>query len=273
MHPTTGRSFIPKPPSLQPTPKQFMNKVIALFNQSGGVGKSTLTMNVGYHLSQRQQSVLLIDMDPQGSLTTFMGVDTVALSQTIYDSILDSQPLAIHSQIHAVDLVPANLNLSAAEMELVVAEMREVRLRDALEPVRNRYNFILVDCPPSLGVLSYISLVAATDILIPIETQYKAFCGTELLLNTIARIRSRANPQLRIAGFVPTRYDGRNSQDSRTFEAIETQLSPLGQVYPPIPRSTAFADATENNLPLAIYSPRHPALAVLDEIACDLESL
>lgn len=250
-----------------------MSRVIALFNQSGGVGKTTLTMNLGYQLAQRNHKVLLVDLDPQASLTTFMGLDPVILNQTIYDSIIHGQPISIHSDIYGIDLAPANINLSAAEMELVVAEMREVRLKDALSPVEDHYDFILIDCPPSLGVLSYISLVAAGYLLVPIETQYKAFCGTELLLNTVARIQGRANPKLKILGFLPTRFDSRNSQDLRTLQAIQEQLAASGIIYPPIPRSTGFADASEQNLPLGKYNPKHPALHVLDEIATSLEAL
>lgn len=250
-----------------------MSKIIALFNQSGGVGKSTLTMNLGYHLALRKRKVLLVDMDPQGSLTTFMGLDVMELKQTVYESVVHGEPLFIHHSIHNMDLVPANINLSAAEMELVVAEMREVRLKDALTPVLSHYDFILIDCPPSLGVLSYISLIAATHVLVPIETQYKAFCGTELLLSTLSRIRQRANRHLKIAGFIPTRYDLRISQDERTLQAIKEQLSSSGKVYPPIPRSTVFADASEKNVPVAMYSKKHPSLKVLDQIVQSLEEL
>jgi chromosome partitioning protein len=122
-------------------------------------------------------------------------------------------------------------------------------------------------------VLSYISLVAATHILVPIETQYKAFCGTELLLNTVSRIRARANRKLTISGFIPTRYDSRNSQDERTLHAIQEQLTPVATVYPPISRSTGFADASEQNLPLAKYNPKHPGVTVLNQIAQSLEAL
>ncbi len=250
-----------------------MSKVIALFNQSGGVGKTTLTMNLGYQLTERGHRVLLVDMDPQASLTTFMGLDPIELKQTIYDAVMHGEPIAIHRNIYGIDLVPANITLSAAEMELVVAEMREVRLKDALEPITGEYDFILIDCPPSLGVLSYVSLVAATYILVPIETQYKAFCGTELLLSTVSRIRSRANKRLQIAGFIPTRYDSRNSQDERTLQAINDQLASVGKVYPPISRSTGFADASEHNMPLSKHSPRHPGVAVLNQIAQSLEAL
>lgn len=135
------------------------SKVIALFNQSGGVSKSTLTMNLGYHLQSLSKRVLLIDMDPQGSLTLFMGLEPSELQETIYDSIIGEQPLKIHEIVKGLDLVPANIKLSGAELELVMADMRDVRLDDALKPVKNQYDFILIDCPPSLGLLSYITLV------------------------------------------------------------------------------------------------------------------
>jgi chromosome partitioning protein len=250
-----------------------LTRIITLFNQSGGVGKSSLAMNLAYHLQERKHRVLLIDMDPQGSLTTFMGLDPTALEQTVYNSILHSAPLPIQNQIHGIDLAPANINLSAAELELVVADMRDIRLKEALEPIVNQYDFILIDCPPSLGLLSYISLVAATHVLVPIQTQYKAFCGTELLLNTVARVRSRPNRKLAIAGFIPTMYDGRNIQDARTLEAIQQQLAKVGVVYPPIPRSTAFADASEDHVPLAVYNRKHPAIPILKKIAQGLDKL
>jgi chromosome partitioning protein len=250
-----------------------LSKVIALFNQSGGVGKTSLAMNLAYHITERKKRVLLIDMDPQGSLTTFMGLDASDLKQTVYESILHTKPLFIHSDIHGIDLAPANITLSSAELELVVADMRDIRLKEAIEPVLDKYDFILIDCPPSLGLLSYISLVASTHVLVPIQTQYKAFCGTELLLSTVARVRSRPNRKLAIAGFIPTMYDGRNIQDARTLDAISEQLKQVGQVFPAIPRSTAFADASEDHVPLAVYNRKHPAVTTLKKIAASLEKL
>ena len=250
-----------------------MTCVITLFNQSGGVGKSSLAMNLAYHIQERNRKVLVVDMDPQSSLTVFMGLDPTSLTKTVYDSILHSSPLPIHENIHGIDLAPANINLSAAELELVVADLRDMRLKEALEPILDQYDFILIDCPPSLGLLSYISLVASTHVLVPIQTQYKAFCGTELLLNTVARVRSRPNKKLQIAGFIPTMYDGRNVQDARTLQAIKEQLQKVGVVYPPIPRSTAFADASEDHVPLAMLNRKHPAVPILKKIASRLEKI
>lgn len=126
-------------------------RIIALFNQAGGVAKSTLTQNLGYHLAKREHRVLLIDIDPQASLTKFMGLVPSQLQKTIADAIIDEQPLPIHDGIHGMDLVPANRVLSRAEMQLVSAAMRELRLKEAVESVLDDYDFILVDCPPSLG--------------------------------------------------------------------------------------------------------------------------
>jgi chromosome partitioning protein len=172
-----------------------------------------------------------------------------------------------------MDLVPSNINLSGAEIELVSALMRELRLKEALNPYLSNYDFILIDCPPSLGILTIISLVAATHVLVPIQTQFKAFQGTDLLLNTIARLRKSANKNLAIAGFVPTMYDARTAQETRTYQAIQEQLSPLATVFEPIPKSIAFADATEQRMPLAVYKPKHPAVKIIKKISSQLEKL
>jgi chromosome partitioning protein len=250
-----------------------MTKIIALFNQSGGVGKTTLTMNLGYHLGQKKNRVLLVDIDPQASLTTFMGLEPEELEQTIYESVVGEEPIQIIEQINGLDLVPANINLSAAELELVSSLMREVRLKNALANIADKYDFILIDCPPSLGILTVLGLVAATHVLVPIQTQFKSFQGTDLLLNTVARLRKAANRQLKIAGFIPTMFDGRTAQETRTYNAIVEQLSPLATVYEPIPRSIVFPDASEKRLPLAIHQPKHPAVSVMKKIVNSLEQL
>ncbi len=248
-------------------------KIIALFNQAGGVAKTTLTHNLGYHISQRQHRVLLIDIDPQASLTKFMGLNPAELEKTVADAIIDEQPLPIHKNIDGMDLSPSNRILSTAEMQLVSAEMRDLRLKDALEPVLDTYDFILLDCPPSLGLLSYISLVAATHVLVPVETHVKAFEGTNELLQTVTRVKNRANRKLEIAGFVPTRYDRRNSADIRTLGAMQSQLESFGKIFPPIPRATAFVDASEERKPLALYDSKHSVIPLLESLAEGMESL
>ncbi|NDJ25554.1 AAA family ATPase [Nostoc sp. B(2019)] len=249
-------------------------RIIALFNQSGGVAKTTLTQNLGYHLALKKRRVLLVDVDPQASLTTFMGLEPDTLDQTIQQAIVDNKPLPVYPElIHGMALVPADINLAASEMQLASAIAREYRLKNALLTVQDKYDFILIDCPPSLGLLSIISLTAATHILVPIQCQFKSFKGTELLLSTVAQVRSHTNPTLQFAGFVPTMFDGRTAQESRTVKAVQEQLSDIGTVYPPIPKTIAFADASERRVPLALFDKNHPAVGVLKKIANSIDKL
>jgi chromosome partitioning protein len=250
-------------------------KIIGLCNQAGGQGKTTITQNLGYQLSLRGHQVLLIDCDPQSTLTVFMGIapEELEVEKTLYTSLVDEMPLPIIEGIHGVNLIPCNINLRIAEMSLIDADLRDFRLKQALEPVLCDYDFILIDILPSLGLLSYLCLVAATHLLVPVQTQYKGFESTHLLLNTVARVRQKANRQLQIAGFVPNIYASNNSQDNRCLAALIEQLSSWGKVFAPIPRSTSFADASEKHLPLALYNPKHPAVAILESLAVEMEKL
>ncbi len=248
-------------------------RVITLFNQSGGVGKTTLTMNLGYTLAKRGHSILLVDLDPQASLTTFMGIEPTELEHTLYDALLGDRDLPIHESIHNMDIAPTNINLSVAELELVSALNREARLKNVLLPLLNRYSYVLIDCPPSLGLLTVVGLTAATHLLVPIETEFKSYFGTGLLLDTVARIRRHVNPNLAIAGFVPMKFDGRRSQHTRTYEQMRTELTSLSTVFPPVPDSTVFPDAAEERVPLPVFKPKHPAVKVFSLIAEGLEKL
>ena len=252
-----------------------MSKVIALFNQSGGVGKTTLCQNLGYQMTKRGHRVLLVDMDPQASLTTFMGLEVTDLERTIYDAIIsDDEPMKIYHDVFGMDLVPANITLSNAEQELILAEQRELRLKEPLAPFLELYDFILIDCPPSLGILSQISLVAATHVLVPIQTQFKSLMGTDFLLQTVKRVQRRLNRTLKIAGFCPTMYSSANALDQRTLDAIIEQLSPIAMVFQPIPRATAIAEASEYGRPFSLSAKKNSLiLAVFDEIATELERL
>jgi chromosome partitioning protein len=270
-----------------------MSQIIALFNQAGGVAKSTITQNLGYHLSMReglcsssygepcklrQYRVLLVDLDPQASLTSFMGIEPSELETTIYDALVpkneDEELLPIQQNIHGMDLIPSNIELANAEQELIFAELRELRLSQVLEPVRDNYDFILIDCPPSLGILSHISLVAANYVLVPIQCQFKALKGTDSLLKTVARVRKRLNPQLKIAGFIPTMYQASTSLDNRTLESIQNQLGEIATIFPPLPRATAVAEASESGKPLALCSNKHkPTLQLFDQLALAMEKI
>jgi chromosome partitioning protein len=262
-----------KIPTHPAAPEDPVAKTIAFFNQSGGVAKTSLTMNLGYQLAQHGQRVLLIDLDPQASLTVFMGLEPQDIDQLVADRFFDEDAaLLIHRDIHGMDLIPTNINLSAVEQQLSSVMAREIRLKQALADEQDNYDFILIDCPPSLSILSTLALTAATHVLVPVQTHFKAFKGVELLLDTIHSVKKFVNPTLAIAGFVPTLYSNA-SQDRQVLEALQEQVSALATVFPPIPRATAFADASMSLQPLAVYSPRHPAVQILDTIAHSLESL
>ncbi len=259
-----------------------MSQVIALFNMSGGVGKSTLSMNLGHHLSQNLgKKVLLIDMDPQASLTTFLGLSPFELEKTIYHSLLHHEDLPILTNLAGCDLVPSNIYLAKAELQLASELRREYRLQEALHKVTKNYDFVLIDCPPSLGLISINCLVAAKYLVIPIQTEYKSVEATINLLQTTYEIAQQVNPELKVAGAVPTMYDERTSQSRRALQTIEEVFISLRNnksfaetvIFPPIPRRTDFANATSENLPLALYSPKHPAIEPLKSIANALGKL
>jgi len=256
-----------------------MPSIVALFNMSGGVGKSTLTMNLGYHLAvDHKKQVLLVDMDPQASLTTFTGLTPFEMPKTIFHSILSREPLAIESGVVHCDLVPSNIFLAQAELKLASELRREYRLSDMLVTVASSYDIILIDCPPSLGLLSVNCLVAADLLLIPIQTEYKSVEATINLLRTTYEIANQVNPYLRVLGAVPTMYDERTSQCRQALDTIEEVFKSLkdnpsfkeAMVFPPVPRRTDFANATVKHLPLALYAPRHSALVSLQAVACVL---
>ncbi|MEO1742409.1 MAG: ParA family protein [Cyanobacteria bacterium J06629_9] len=248
-----------------------MVRILAVFNQAGGVGKTTVTMNVGYHLAEAGKRVLLIDMDPQASLTTFMGLNPDTETQTVYNALVDGVPLPIRCGLHSMDIAPANENLSAAEKMLSDEILKELTLKNTLEFVKANYDFILLDCPPSLGFLSIASLLAASHILIPIETEYKALEGTRQLIKTIQKVR-KGNGALKIAGIIPTIYDARLTQEKRNLKKIEDTFK-AAIVFPPIPDRTDFANASQAHVPLALYAPNNQAIPVLQKIATTLGKL
>lgn len=259
-----------------------MSNVLAFFNMSGGVGKSTLTMNLGYHLSKDMgKKVLLIDMDPQASLTTFMGLSPFDIERTIYDALISKDKLPVIKDIHTCDLTPANIYLAQAELQLASELRREYKLSDGIAKLKAKYDLILVDCPPSLGLLSINCLVAANYLLIPIQTEYKSVEATINLLQTTYEIAQEVNPDLLVAGAVPTMYDDRTSQAKRALQTIKEVFEELKQnksfknavVFPVVPRRTDFANSTAEHLPLELYSKQNSALKALTDIAKALGSL
>lgn len=252
---------------------EHTSRTIAIVNQAGGVAKTTTTMNIGYHLAQSGHRVLLVDLDPQASLSDFMGLEPYDLTRTVADSLLDENvELAIHPNLHGMDLAPCNLDLSAAEFQLSTAMAREMRLKYVLDQHLSNYDFILIDCPPNLGVLSLIALSAATHVLVPIQTQYKSYRAISYLLETIGKVKNYINPGLKIAGFIPTLH-AKTTQNLLILEGLKEQLAEIAPLLPAIPRATAFADASMSHKPLAVFARSHPAVPVLESIAQFLEKL
>lgn len=242
-------------------------RTIAVFNQAGGVGKTTLTYNLGYQLAQLGLKVLLVDLDPQATLTSFLGLVPSELSSTIYDALLKRDPLPISTNLYGMDLVPANILLAGAELELASALNRESRLKKVLGEVSAAYDLALVDCPPSLGLLAILGLAAADQVLVPVQTHFKAYLGTDQLLKTVDGVRAELNPRLEIIGFVPMQFARGTQHDRDVLEALTVQLTQRGPVLPAIPQAADFKKATVETKPLALFNPRHPAVGILQEIA------
>lgn len=249
-----------------------MARIISFFNQAGGVGKTTLVMNIGFHLAKERNRVLLVDMDPQASLTLFMGLSPREVSRSAHQAIVEGKLLPVNFNIHRMDLAPTNLQADRFEEKLSL-DGRWKQLRELLQAEANDYDFVLIDCPPSKGVSSKLSLVAASHLVIPVATEFKGLAGTDQLLETVAYIRQTINPQLEIAAVIPTMFDGRTRQHQSCLEDIESQLSKVVPISPPIPKSIAFADASSLQVPLAGYDPKHPAVDSLQMIAKFLQGI
>ena len=250
-----------------------MATVVAFFNMSGGVGKTTLTMNISHLLGEQHVNTLAIDMDPQASLTTFFGLDAYGLEATIFDSLMNRAPLPIDST-HWCDLVPANLQLAQAELLLAGELRREYRLRDTLEQAHNKYDVIVIDGPPSLGLLSINCLVAADFLLVPLSTNYKAVEATMGLLRVSIELAQKVNPDLRVLGLIPTMYDKRTSGSRRANDAIHEIAAQLQlpmfdgmNVFDPVPVRTAVSDSQEAHQPLAQFDPKNDCLKVMRAIS------
>lgn len=251
-----------------------MKKIIAIFNQAGGCGKTTLTMNLGYHLNRRGYRVLLVDLDPQASLTNFMGMNPAQISKHLFHALVELESLPIYIQ-NGISIAPSNIKLAEAEPMLLLDGMRDIRLQTALSEIELDYDYILIDCLPSLGILATIALTASTDILIPMQPEPKCLWGTGGLFRTISQVKQRQNQALKIMGVAPTLYDKRNAQHAACLETIHSEIGEYNAVNPansipifePIPDAQSFVTITKRHQPLYQYKPRHHALPMLEAIA------
>lgn len=247
-------------------PEQPM-RTIAVFNQAGGVGKTTLALNLGHRVAERGFKVLVVDLDPQATLTSFLGLTPADLEETIFGALLKKHSLPIIQNLHGMDLVPSNILLAGAEQELISALNREARLRRTLDTVRTAYDLCIVDCPPSLGLLATMGLAAADGVLVPVQTHFKAYLGTDQLLRTVDEVRAELNPSLKILGFVPMQFAKGTRHDQDVLEALTAQLQARGPVLLPIGYSADFKKSSLELKPLGAFNPKHPSVMVLDEVA------
>jgi chromosome partitioning protein len=249
-----------------------MRKVIAIANQKGGVGKTTTAISLGAALSELGANVVLVDMDAQGTLSIALGVN--GSNGTMYD-VLRDMDVAIENVLLPTatncELAPSNIHLAGAEVELINEPGREFILRSKLEAVEHKYDYALIDCPPSLGVLTLNAFTAATEILIPVQCQYLAFRGMQMLLNTIAKVKTRLNPGLEILGILPTFYDRRTRHSKEVMLQLKEYYGDK-VIDIPIPSTIKFADTTTAGESILTYSSSSPAAIAYRKLAREVHN-
>jgi len=232
-------------------------KVIAVVNQKGGVGKSTTSVNLGAGLAELGESVLLVDIDPQGNGTSGLGIDKSEIELTIYDVLIEGEEIVnaiISTTNKGLDLLPANIELAGAEIELVSIISREGRLKKAIQPIKDNYDYIIIDCPPSLGLLTLNALTAADRIIVPIQCEYYALEGLGQLMQTIELVRKNLNEDLKLDGVVLTMYDARTNLAQQVIDEVKEYFDDL--VYSAIiPRNVRLSEAPSFGQPITTYSP------------------
>ena len=235
-----------------------MGRIIAVANQKGGVGKTTTAINLSSCLASLGKKVLAIDMDPQGNMTSGLGIDKNEVEYTVYELILGQvgiEKVICKDALENLDVLPTNINLSAAEIGLIGVEEKEFIIRKEVDKVKKNYDFIVIDCPPSLGMLTINAMTTADSVLVPIQCEYYALEGLSQLIHTIDLVKERLNPELKIEGVVFTMYDARTNLSLQVVENVKDNLQQT--IYKTIiPRNIRLAEAPSHGLPINLYDPK-----------------
>ena len=247
-----------------------MGKAIAIFNQKGGVGKTTTNINLAACLAKKGKKILVLDIDPQGNTTSGVGIEKKALKKSSYDLMIEddinAEDVILKTGVDNLDIIPANVSLSGAEVELAIIRGREKRLKKALNQVKEKYDFIFIDCPPSLGLLTINSLTAVDSVLIPIQCEFYALEGVAQLMNTIEIVRKNLNEKLYVQGVILSMFDGRTNLSVQVVEEVKKYFRE--KVYKTvIPRNVRLAEAPSYGLPIIEYDPKSKGAEAYREFA------
>lgn len=249
-----------------------MGRIIAVANQKGGVGKTTTAVNLAACLAEQGKKVLLIDMDPQGNTTSGVGVDKNELENTIYELMLGECSITdciIKEVFENLDLLPTSIDLAATEIELIGTERKEYILKEEMDFVKDQYDFVIIDCPPALSMLTINAMTTATSVIVPIQCEYYAIEGLSQLMHTINLVSERLNPELKIEGIVFTMYDSRTNLSVQVVENVKNNID-INVYSTIIPRNIRLAEAPSYGLPIIKYDPRSTGaqayMALADEV-------